>query len=223
MASEIDLCNIALSHLGDVATVASIDPPEGSAQAEHCARFYPMARDTLLEAHPWSFAMRRIVLAELTNPWPQWAHAYARPADCLKVLAVMPKDATADYQTVANLPFPASQLSPGALYSNDVPQPYACETNDEGAQVIYSNQENAMLRYVALVTDTTRYSYGFNMALTWTLASMLAGPIIKGDVGRAEAQRCAQFGQQWLLKAMALDAQQQKIDLTQSVDWIAGR
>ena len=80
-----------------------------------------------------------------------------------------------------------------------------------------------MLRYVALVTDTTRYSYGFNMALTWTLASMLAGPIIKGDVGRAEAQRCAQFAQQWLLKAMALDAQQQKIDLTQSVDWIAGR
>ena len=223
MASEIDLCNIALSHLGDVATVASIDPPEGSAQAEHCARFYPLARDTLLEAHPWSFAMRRFVLAELANPWPQWAHAYARPADCLKVLAVMPKDATDDYQTAARYPYPAEQLAPGALYSADVPQPYTCEVNGDGAAVIYSNQEDAMLRYIALVTDTTRYSYAFNMALTWSLASMLAGPIIKGDVGRAEAQRCAQFAQQWLLKAMALDAQQQQIDLTHSVGWIAGR
>ena len=30
MASEIDICNLALSHLGDTATIASLDPPEGS-------------------------------------------------------------------------------------------------------------------------------------------------------------------------------------------------
>ena len=52
MASVVDICNQALSHLGDSATVASIDPPEGSAQAEHCARFYPAALAALLEMHP---------------------------------------------------------------------------------------------------------------------------------------------------------------------------
>ena len=36
MASDVQICNIALAHLGDTATVASINPPEGSAQAEHC-------------------------------------------------------------------------------------------------------------------------------------------------------------------------------------------
>lgn len=51
MASEVDICNLALARLGDNATVASIDPPEGSAQAEHCARFYAIARDSLLEMH----------------------------------------------------------------------------------------------------------------------------------------------------------------------------
>ncbi len=49
MPSVVDLCNLALAYLGDDATVASIDPPEGSAQAEHCQRFYPIARDTLLQ------------------------------------------------------------------------------------------------------------------------------------------------------------------------------
>ena len=50
MASVADICNMALGHLGDSATVASIDPPEGSAQAEHCARFYPMVRDARARA-----------------------------------------------------------------------------------------------------------------------------------------------------------------------------
>ncbi len=223
MASEIDICNIALSHLGDAATVASIDPPEGSAQAEHCARFYPMARDALLEAHPWAFATRRVLLAELVNNWPQWQYAYARPTDCLKVLAVLSKDAPDDYQTTPVWPYPEAQPAPGAMYAAQIPQPYTCEINDQGAQVIYTNQEDAMMRYIARITDTTRYSYNFTMALTWALASMLAGPIIKGAEGRAEAQRCSQFAEQWLLRAKALDAQQQQANPVHAVGWIAGR
>ena len=71
MASEVDICNLALGHLGDNATVSSISPPEGSAQAEHCARFYPLARDALLEMGYWNFAMRRVALAQLTMNWPE--------------------------------------------------------------------------------------------------------------------------------------------------------
>ncbi|NBQ76422.1 MAG: hypothetical protein EBU14_13895, partial [Acetobacteraceae bacterium] len=65
MASEVDICNLALANLGDTATVASINPPEGSAQSEHCSRFYPIARDTLLEMHNWNFSTRRILLPEV--------------------------------------------------------------------------------------------------------------------------------------------------------------
>ena len=43
MATEVDICNLALAHLGDDATIATIKPPEGSAQAEKAARFYPIA------------------------------------------------------------------------------------------------------------------------------------------------------------------------------------
>lgn len=224
MASEVEICNLALSHLGDSATVASIDPPEGSAQAEHCARFYPMARDSLLELHPWGFALRRVQLAQLENPWPQWRFAYARPTDCLRAIAVLPPDSRDDYQEHVSWPYPcAIPNAVGSQVATTTPQHFTCEINDQGHQVIYSNQEDATLRYIALVTDTTRFSHSFTMALSWTLASMLAGPIIKGDVGRAEAQRCAQFAQQWIAQATMNDARQQRVEVTPSVGWIAGR
>ena len=33
MASDVDVCNLALSHIGDTANVASINPPDGSVQS----------------------------------------------------------------------------------------------------------------------------------------------------------------------------------------------
>ena len=65
MATETDISNLALSHFGQDASIDSIDPPDGSVEAEHAQRFLPIARDEILEAFPWSFAKRRATLAEL--------------------------------------------------------------------------------------------------------------------------------------------------------------
>lgn len=216
MASEIDICNLALSHLGDTATVASLDPPEGSVQAEHCARFYSIARDSLLEMHPWGFATRRIQLAQLGTGWPEWDYSYAQPSDALNIIAVLPPDATDDYsQGLSNVP-----LSAGGSY---VPKAFSCEIDSNGADVIYTDQEDAVLRYTALVSDTTKFSPLFVMALSWHLASMLAGPIIKGDAGAAEAKRCASMMQAFLSKATESDAGQRRITPQHSVTWMNGR
>lgn len=216
MASEIDICNLALSHLGDTATVASLDPPEGSVQAEHCARFYSIARDSLLEMHPWGFATRRIQLAQLGTGWPEWDYSYAQPSDALNIIAVLPPDATDDYsQGLSNVP-----LSAGGSY---VPKAFSCEIDSNGADVIYTDQEDAVLRYTALVSDTTKFSPLFVMTLSWHLASMLAGPIIKGDAGAAEAKRCASMMQAFLSKATESDAGQRRINPQHSVTWMNGR
>lgn len=216
MASEVDICNLALSHLGDTATVASLDPPEGSVQAEHCARFYPIARDSLLELHPWGFATRRIQLAQLGTGWPEWDYSYAQPADALNIIAVLPPDATDDYsQGLSNVP-----LAAGGSY---VPKAFSCEIDSNGADVIYSDQEDAVLRYTALVSDTTKFSPLFVMTLSWHLASMLAGPIIKGDAGAAEAKRCASMMQAFLGQATESDAGQRRITPQHSVTWMNGR
>lgn len=226
MASEVDICNLALGHLGDNATVASIDPPEGSAQAEHCARFYPIARDALLEMHAWGFATRRAQLALLTSAWPEWAFCYAIPSDALNLLGVLPPSASDDYSQSFGIPNAygiTSNYVPTTVSGTYVPQPYSAESLDDGTQVIYTDQEDAVLRYTARVTDTTKFSPLFVTTLSWHLASMLAGPVIKGDAGAAEGKRCGAMMQVYLSKAVESDSNQRKANPQHIVGWMAGR
>lgn len=216
MSSSVDICNLALGHLGDTATVASLDPPEGSAQAEHCARFYPIARDTLLEMHTWGFATKRESPAELESPTSAWDFCYAQPADALRIIAIVPPDVDDDYASRFSLTgAPAS-----AQY---VPQPFVCELNGDGARVIYTDQEDAVVRYTARVEDTTKFSPLFVVTLSWYLSSMLAGPIIKGEAGAAEGKRCLQTALMWLGKAAESDANQRSGTPQHVVSWMANR
>lgn len=222
MASEVDICNLALGHIGDAATVSSIIPPEGSAQAEHCARFYPIARDALLEMHAWGFATKRVNLASLGSGWPEWQYAYACPNDAVNLLAVLPQTATDDYSVGMTYMFSQTgdPIAAGGIYQ---PQPYNYESLDDGTIVIYTNQENAMLRYTSLVTDTTVFSPLFIVTLSWLLASYLAGPVIKGDAGAAEAKRCLGMATGMLSKATVSDANQRRTTIAQNTPWMTGR
>lgn len=222
MASEVDICNLALGHLGDNATVASLEPPEGSAQAEHCARFYPVARDAVLELHPWNFATKRALLAEINPMYTQWAHAYVQPSDCLQVLAVLDPASTSDYSSAIPAPYSQSGLSNTGL-GIYTPQDFVCETDDEGREIILTNQADALVRYVSFVTDTTRFSPLFVTTLSWHLASLLAGPILKGEAGRAEGKRCEQMAAMWLAKASTSDTRQRRVTTEQAVSWMSGR
>jgi len=222
VASEVDICNLALGHLGDSATVSSLNPPEGSAQAEHCSRFYPMARDSLLEMHNWGFATKRTNLALLTSNFSEWQYCYAQPTDAINLLGVLSASATDDYSVP--LQYSSSTMGvPIAMGGAYEPQPFSSEILDDGTAVIYTNQDNAMLRYTALVSDTTTFSPLFIDALSWLLASYLAGPIIKGDAGAGEAKRCMQAFMVIFGKAAVSDANQRRTQISQSVGWMAGR
>ena len=201
MSSVIDICNLALSHLGDTATVASIDPPEGSAQAEHCSRFYPVARDAMLELFNWKFATRRATLALLTADSWDWNYAYGKPADALKILAVLPANASSDDESAE----------------------FDIESDTSGTTVILTDEEGASLKYIALVTDTIVFPPLFVMALSWQLASLLAGPILKGDAEAAEAKRYAGLAQAYLAQAAQSDANQRKVRPVHTPDWMAAR
>ena len=226
MASVVDICNLALAHLGDNATIASIDPPEGSAQAEHCQRFYPIARDTLLEMHSWSFATKRAYGAQVENTWPMWQYAYAMPGDAIDIIGVLPPEAQDDYSTrftPQSYPDFYTNQSPSVAAGQYVPQKFALELASDGSQIILTNQEQAVIRYNARISDSTKFSGLFTITLSWHLASMLAGPVIKGDQGAAEAKRCITMMNLYLGKAMEADSNERQIKPEHIVSWMAGR
>jgi hypothetical protein len=226
--NAVGICNLALGYLGDTATVAAIDPPDQSVQAQLCARFYPQARNALLEMGSWSFATQRASMAlYATNPSTTWLFAYAAPADMINAIAVIAQDAGDDYSQgfypPLQFPYPQGTTQPPGL-STYVPQPYSQERSaDDSTELIMTNVENAVLRYTSYATNTNQYSFLFVQALSYLLASMLAGPLIKGTEGaQMSAQMLAAF-KAWEGQAEASDANQRKISITQSVPWIARR
>lgn len=230
MASEVDICNVALGHLGDAANIQSISPPDGSAQAEHCQRFYPIARDSLLEMHTWSFITRRVALSQLTNPASGWAYCYAQPADLINPIAVLDPNARDDNSV--GIPT-ASQWTetPGTNGGVYTPQPFQLESALDGTDILYTNQVNAVLRYTARIIDTTKFSPLFVETLTWMLASMLAGPVMKGAEGAKMGASCrliafGQDGKSGLFgRAQASDANNKRTTVRDrhQVAWLNGR
>jgi hypothetical protein len=80
--NSIELCSSALIKLG-ANSISSFE--DGTAEAKVAARLYPLVRDALLSAHPWTFATKQIELAQLASaPVTDFAHAYQLPNDFLK-------------------------------------------------------------------------------------------------------------------------------------------
>lgn len=169
MASVAQICNMALSHIGSDARVSSISPPDGSVEAGHCATFFDQARTELIEPGNWRFAVKRVALAEVTNVSTAWAYAYARPSDCMNPKRILRAGSTFTVFTQDDTSYSPTDDDCAAF-------------NVEG-DVIYSNEPDAVLLYTSDITDTTKLTPSFVSALSYLLASYLAGPIIKGNEG----------------------------------------
>lgn len=75
MANVIDICNLALSYLGQEQITSIIDPQSKTAQL--CALQYPMMRDAVLSEVEWTFASRRQMSGTPLAGAPVWGYAYA--------------------------------------------------------------------------------------------------------------------------------------------------
>lgn len=184
MASEVDICNLALGHIGDAAEITSIAPPDGSSQAALCKKFYPIARDECLAEFNWGFAMRRQLLAKLSTDAPSgWSYWFTIPNPFLAARAVVAEN-------------------------YDTPVEFKIETNITHGTVVLAEVDPAEMWYTATITDTTVYPPVFVHGLSWLLASYLALPITR------EAKILEVAMQQYahtIGKAKALDANQQKL------------
>lgn len=220
-ATEVDICNLALSFIGDTAKVLSIQPPDTSTQARLCAQMYPMALTATLEMHHWAFATRRAELAlvdmtpieehvghEHEHVWgtncdcSEWDYFYVLPNKFLRPIAVLPMGSTDDYTG-----------------SSD----FTIQKDSLGTVRLYTDVKDAVLLYTEYIDEPQLFPPNFRIVLAWHLASMLAGPLIKGDVGAAESKRCLQMMQMYLAKSSSTDSHHRRVHPTQNPNWISSR
>lgn len=82
--TEVSLCANALRKLGDQPITSLSDDSD---RARLANALYAPTRDSVLRAHPWNFAMKRVQLAQVqTGPAWGWTYAYSLPSDCLRVI-----------------------------------------------------------------------------------------------------------------------------------------
>ena len=201
MATEVDICNMALAHLGADANIASIAPPDGSEEAGHCARMYPLARTYLLAGTvAWGFAKRRVALDELENDSLDWTYKYQLPSDFLHVLHVI---ARTNNQTVFSL----ADLEDGNGARQVAPYPLGASAPcDIEGSALYTNEPNAELLYVRDMVDTGKFPPRFTMAVSYYLAALLCGPLVKGATGRELARSFVELALRTSADAGGLDA-----------------
>jgi len=142
-ASKSEICNLALSRLGNFGDISDIDTPTNS-QEQVFAKWYDVIRQKVLKSMVPNFAMRRRTVAQLaTTPAFGYGYAYEYPDNCLKVL--------------------------GIDESQEKKNDYAIENNqiltDENAE------DGLPIRYIFDEEDVSKFTDDFVMLLSWELAN----------------------------------------------------
>ena len=125
MPSKVSICNQALTLLG-AATITSLD--DDTREAKLCKIHYDNVRDSVLEAHDWSFAVRWYDLAPSADPpLSEFANAYPLPTEVIRVLFVGQNYKYPDFYQVEgqNVVTDSSACRIQALISLDDPIQYS--------------------------------------------------------------------------------------------------
>jgi len=154
MASEVEICNMALRNLGLV-QITSLD--EARQEARDCKLYYSHVRDWVLRDHDWTFARKRRAMASFDIPDDyegKYSYGYVLPADCLKPRAVYEEDGSD-------------------------PQQYELWRSPTNEKMLLTDTTLAVLRYTMVVTDPTWFGVDFVEAGVQKLTAKLAIPLTK--------------------------------------------
>jgi len=231
MAVDVEaICNRALSDIGARVLIGAIT--DDNPAAKQCALWYDTLRQQLLQAAPWSFARKTVVLETLAlltdTPMPEgmypWQVKYTYPADCLRMNYILPPP----------LP-PADNVAPdvsgGPLFANGWLMPsrswrflpaYDTDPDNDNAprRVLLSNLPDATGVYVVDVEDTTMFNGSFEVALSAALAYKLVMPLT-GNAGMKAGFK--EIAQEELTKARVKDGNEAIPSSDHIPDWIAVR
>lgn len=198
MANEIDICNLALGHIGQERFIAALTDP--SVEAGRCARYWPRVRRSVLTACSFTVSRTRQALTlAVTNPSTQWLYAYNVPANCLVPISIN----GIEYD-------PLKPERSGALFSSE-------------SGILLCNIPEAVLRFKQDITDVSRYPEDLVVGMSFVLAGYLAGPTLRGITGAKVGASLMADGWNMVRAAEAVDANGSREDNEHIADTLLAR
>ena len=195
-ASRIDIYNMALGFVG-TRTIAS--PNEKTPEAIQCELYWDTARRAALRDFPYSFAQRRVRLAQkvLADVYEQeWRFAYGLPDGCQKVHAVHDGKGSRLARNGWRLESTGTELT------------------------ILAKQEEAVADCTFDVENVSMWDELFVMAMARKLAALICVPLLKNN--QAKLQELEQLYQMAVPKAEGQDASERETEPRMD-SWLAAR
>ena len=149
MISEVEIVNIARARLGE-SPIQTFG--EGTVPANMAKVFYAPARRAVLRSFDWNFSIKTVSLAKFASKPVDFRFAFALPVDCLRAIRLR-REGVPDYTGETDIRFVVR------------------------SGVLYTDEEKALLEYVADVEDTSLFDDKFIEALGYKLAADLAMPV----------------------------------------------
>lgn len=200
MASETEIANLALSHLGIGKEIAVLET-EKSEEAAACRRFYTILRDASLRDFPWPFCTRIIAVGLVeADPNDEWAYSYRYPANCMKIRRILSGTRNDNRQTRV---------------------PYKITQDDDGI-LIFTDKEDAEVEYTVKETNPERFSPDFITFLSLRLAAMVAPRLTRGDPFKM-GERALRLYEYEVSKARATAVNEQQDEENPTSEFISGR
>ena len=175
MASDIDICNLALVKLGaqPIPSLTSNDP-----KAAVLNRVYPMLRDKLQRVYYWSFNLTYAELPVLTAAPPfEYSYAYSLPSDFLRLRLADVSNGSSQFVgmpgvNIGDWNFNRNQdyrIVSGQIWTN-VPAPLR-------------------IQYSRRVTDPTQFDTAFNESFACYIAYQLCEQLTGSTQKKAALER----------------------------------
>ena len=200
MTSIVEICNQALGHIAARSKVETVFPaPESTVEARNCNIYFHTARKATLEAFDWDFASREGTLSLYAGDATpdRWGFQYAWPADC-----VAPREIVRALRTTDEIPFKTSLSS------------------DESTKLIWTDEEDASLRYTRDLENVERWPATATTALGWMLGFYLAVPVSRSLALQKECMEAFNYS---LGQATAYTARTQREDAPRMSSWHRAR
>lgn len=147
--SKEDICNLAISHLGDYGSVNDIENPKEGPELTF-ALWYDVALEAYLSLSMPNFAIRRKTIAvSAAIPPADFSFGFEYPSDCLRIFGIGTVEEKKNNYTVES----------GMIYTN------------------LEYPDGLPIRYVEKYTDVSGMTSVFKVSFSWYLAAQVALPI----------------------------------------------
>lgn len=198
-SADIEICNLALAHLGNSDGIANFT--EASTPARACKQFYAQVIDEVLRDFPWSFARTFEALALVqAAPTAEWAFSYRYPSGALAIRRI-PSGCRVD-TAETRIPYIVARDASGLLLLTD--------------------KEDATVEYTARVDDVGLYPPDFVQTAALKLAAWIAPQVTGGDPAKLGSRALALYREQLEL-AQVNTLLEERADLEPESGFISSR